>query len=396
MNFICDICRGGFRSLAGLRSHKKTHEKRRQRSLSPSNPFYSWFRPKRKPSEVDLQEEQALLEEDEEKVQEEDEPVRIIPRKRKTTSWQKEDLLITSNIVSEDADQRTPEYREKIRVFFDSLCKKFPSLSMADFARANPKKLSERQFQRWCAEKKRKEDRAKIMDNLKPKIKKRKDRRGHKDVVKAERHRFSMEDSKKLLDEFDEGRNDNPNLTREDFCRQKPKLKSSTFRNWLTSSRREQIQKDGDTEKFKRSKWSSHDYSARAKPKWPREEAELKKEWKLMLAKRWRLSSGWFHAKMAMIMKRLKSVGWEKWQVPKKKAGGSWFFGNSRKKGSGGLKGRFGISLRKKTRMKTKTILERIDRIGPVLYNTVHVVPLERYFKEDDFLYPAMCPKYLS
>ncbi len=45
MPFTCDICRTRFDNRGALGTHKKfKHRLRRKRSISPSNPFFSWFK----------------------------------------------------------------------------------------------------------------------------------------------------------------------------------------------------------------------------------------------------------------------------------------------------------------------------------------------------------------
>ena len=77
-------------------------------------------------------------------------------RKRKQ-KW-KEDLIINSTVVAENADTKSPEYRETIRQFFVALKLKFLTLTRTDFANANRRVLTDRSFQRWCTPEHRKKD----------------------------------------------------------------------------------------------------------------------------------------------------------------------------------------------------------------------------------------------
>ena len=76
------------------------------------------------------------------------------------------DLKITQD-VPDDANTRSAEYRIKIRAHYDSLQDQFPSLSCADYARANKPRLNERTFQKWCLESSRASDKTEVIKRLK-------------------------------------------------------------------------------------------------------------------------------------------------------------------------------------------------------------------------------------
>ena len=78
--------------------------------------------------------------------------------------------------------------------------------------------------------------------------------------------------------------------------------------------------------------------------------------------------------------------------LQKKKESGSWFNGNGKPNGSGGYAGHYEIVLRKKTRKKTKTILERLPRLGAFLYYNVYQMQNGRTVK--DIVFPEVCELY--
>lgn len=136
----------------------------------------------------------------------------------------KEDLQKTGEIVPADADRRSAEYRTKIRQHYDSLKEQFPTLTCADYARANEPRLHERTFQGWCTKEYRTEDRNKIKARIKakPEIKDEIDRRGYKDSFKGSRTRFTQADRYSLMKEWEEEKAQTPDLTTEQFCDGKP------------------------------------------------------------------------------------------------------------------------------------------------------------------------------
>ena len=109
--------------------------------------------------------------------------------------FEREDLEITNAAVPEDADRNSPEYRSKIRAHYDSLKEKFPQLTCADYARANPSRLTARNFQKWCTSSKRSDDKAKIKKKAsEQKVGKSKEWKSGKQPSKACRTRFSNSD----------------------------------------------------------------------------------------------------------------------------------------------------------------------------------------------------------
>ena len=72
-------------------------------------------------------------------------------RSMKKLTFTTEDLKITAEIIPENADQRSPEFRIAIRTHFDSLKARFQRLTCTDYARANPKyfAVDGRKFQKW-------------------------------------------------------------------------------------------------------------------------------------------------------------------------------------------------------------------------------------------------------
>ena len=64
------------------------------------------------------------------------------------------------------------------------------------------------------------------------------------------------------------------------------------------------------------------------------------------LVEKRRLDRFWFFETMQKIMLKDNPVGWQSWQSEKKveETNSSWFHGNGKPNGSGGIVGRFGIS----------------------------------------------------
>ena len=167
-----------------------------------------------------------------------EESILPIAKKRKRchkSKFNESDLKITDSVVAQDADRKSAEYREKIRNHFDKLKLKFPSLTCADYARANRSRFKERTFQKWCSTTRRAEDRKKI--KLKTESKPESAfRRGYKDINKAERTRFTNAEKYGFILEWENAERENPDITTVEFCSTKPKLSDSTFRNWLTDN----------------------------------------------------------------------------------------------------------------------------------------------------------------
>ena len=160
-----------------MKSHQtqKKCGKKKTRSVSPSNPFLKYFKKREKPSNYP-----PVIEPKPEIISH----VQASEKKRVVLlKFTKEDLQITGEIVPADADRRSAEYRTKIRQHYDSLKEQFPTLTCADYARANEPRLHERTFQGWCTKEYRTEDRNKIKARIKakPEIKDEIDRRGYKD-----------------------------------------------------------------------------------------------------------------------------------------------------------------------------------------------------------------------
>ena len=196
MSHICDGCGKSFKSARGMQSHRTQKKCGRKKPIDPSNPFFKFLRRKSSPLPVKSIEMQPLSK----------------PSKKKLT-FTTEDLQITEEIIPENADQRSPEFRTTIRAHFDSLKTKFKSLTCIDYARANPKYFAAdgRTFQRWCTPQRRKQDLEAI------KIKKEKEnapksdekpyRRGYKDRAQGKRHRFANHEKYSFLMQWDEEKN---------------------------------------------------------------------------------------------------------------------------------------------------------------------------------------------
>ncbi len=139
MTYDCENCLGrSFKTAAGLKSHKKQKKcgQRRTRSISPSNPFLKFFKKRPKPPLYPLVPEP---------------PASVIHPSKKSQSKRRftlSDLKITIDVVPNDANRKSPEYRTKIRAHYDGLKTRFPCLTRADYARANSHRLDERSFQR--------------------------------------------------------------------------------------------------------------------------------------------------------------------------------------------------------------------------------------------------------
>lgn len=157
MSFSCPFCPGKtFKTQAHLKSHQ-TQKKcgvKKERKISPSNPFLKYFKAKPSPNPSPRIVEPPA------------EAGRSNPPGRSSRSFTKSDLVLPDDLLHPNADKLSPEYRETIRQFFDGLKQKFPRLTCADFARANKPRLKERTFQEWCSSKFRKADKAKIHDSL--------------------------------------------------------------------------------------------------------------------------------------------------------------------------------------------------------------------------------------
>ena len=145
-----------FKTQAHLKSHQ-TQKKcgvKKERKISPSNPFLKYFKAKPSPNPSPRIVEPPA------------EAGRSNPPGRSSRSFTKSDLVLPDDLLHPNADKLSPEYRETIRQFFDGLKQKFPRLTCADFALANKPRLKERTFQEWCSSKFRKADKAKIHDSL--------------------------------------------------------------------------------------------------------------------------------------------------------------------------------------------------------------------------------------
>ena len=295
--YTCDVCYKSFRSLGGLGSHKNTHVSRKK-TVSPSNPFFAWLRKTPKLSSEAIP---AVVEVDHTQI------TRPQPM-TKRRAWTESDIKIPSELIPLNADTRSPQYREAIRKFYDEQCKTYPNLTMKAFAEANVGTITVRQFQKWCTDEKRSSDKKIIKESMKQEPVKK--RHGYKEIFQGARIRFTNEQKYKLLKEFDELREENPNFTAEDFARMKPKLISSTFRNWTNPNARAQIERDAKHPWMGRMRWDSSDYAARARANNPNQEDRLRVEWTVALAEEEKCDSTWFRFVMARIMKEMKRFGW--------------------------------------------------------------------------------------
>ena len=139
-------------------------------------------------------------------------PIAKKQKRSHKSKFNESDLKITASVVAEDADRKSAEYREKIRNHFDQLKLKFPSLTCADYARANRSRFKERTFQKWCSTTRREEDRKKIKCKTEPKPESA-SRRGYKDITKAERTRFTNAEKYGFILEWESAERDNPDIT---------------------------------------------------------------------------------------------------------------------------------------------------------------------------------------
>ena len=80
--------------------------------------------------------------------------------------FERDDLEIPSAVVSEDTGRNSPKYCSKLQAHYGSLNEKLPKLTCADYARANPSRLTARNFQKWCTSSKRSDDKAKIRNSI--------------------------------------------------------------------------------------------------------------------------------------------------------------------------------------------------------------------------------------
>ena len=159
----CDICYDSFGSLGALKSHQKyKHKQRLGPKLTPAIPLFRFLKqrsaPKPPANAYPIVEEPIA------------EHVISNPavkkrRKVKRLKWKAGELKIISAILPELADTKSPEYREAIREHYFSLKEKYHTLNCKAYAKANPNRLTERTFQKWCTDKARKTDRDAIKNN---------------------------------------------------------------------------------------------------------------------------------------------------------------------------------------------------------------------------------------
>ena len=312
-------------------------------------------------------------------------------------------LKIPHGIFSADVDKRTPEYREQLRRIYDESRKKYGRKIVTCKSFANANKMKVRTIQRYMNAKSRAEDKQFLKIKKKKSKKKEKEKSGIGGEEVPSKKKHSTTGVKKaprrnnaakvaILEDYDEWLLKHPHGSTDDFCKTKQGLSSSTFRNWISKRAREKIK--NDAKKYPRSRWSSNDFSARRRPKWPEQEKKLWEKYKAARVNKEKLEAQWFYDNMREIMLKDRPNGWESWDEVKVKENGSWFFGNGKAGGTGGIKGRFAITLRVKTRNKNKTIDERKERLGPYLYYTVYELPKEKYFAGKDFTYPELCYHY--
>ena len=124
MIFPCDYCAGtNFKTQSALRSHQ-THKKcgtRKTRGISPSNPFLKWFKKRGTSNSYP-----SIAEPTPE----------LVPsgaKKAIKLKFNRADLKITRDVVPDDADTRSAEYRTKIRAHYDALKDQFTNLTFADY-----------------------------------------------------------------------------------------------------------------------------------------------------------------------------------------------------------------------------------------------------------------------
>ena len=85
---------------------------------------------------------------------------------------------------------------------------------------------------------------------------------------------------------------------------------------------------------------------SRAVAKWVPQELKLHATYKAARVDKMKLDRFWFYETMQKIMLKDKPKGWEVWRDDDKvrKANSSWFHGNGKCGGSGGIVGRFCLS----------------------------------------------------
>ena len=233
LRFTCDVCYGSFLSLQALKIHQSHKHKTKSLGsrLTPASPLFRSLKP-----QVREESFPTVANPEHEVVSSTRVRVKKKKKRKRKKGWRTAELKITTDVVSLNADSRSPEYRENIRNHYDSLKKKYPNLSCKDCSKANSDRgLAERTFQRWCSPAERESDRKAIRANLptSPNAESVEiDRRGHKDVTKASRHRFNNAQKFALLQEWDRKRAKNNSLSTIEFCAEKPLLNEFWSQAW--------------------------------------------------------------------------------------------------------------------------------------------------------------------